>query len=214
MMNKVLGTCVLALLPALAWAAGDQEAGRVKANTCMGCHGIPNYTNVYPTYRVPKLGGQSEGLIVAALKAYKSGERPHPTMRAQAASLSEQDMADIAAYLNHAPAHRDGKAGGGKNSEFDKAKACEACHGPNGAKPVLPDAPVLAGQHTNYLEHALHEYKSGARKSPQMAGMVAGLSDEDIENLARYYASQQSPLYTPSVHGSGGGQPQNTTSKP
>jgi cytochrome c553 len=201
MINKVLATCALALLPALASAAGDAEAGRVKANTCMGCHGIPNYNNVYPTYRVPKLGGQSEGLIIASLKAYKSGERPHQTMHAQAVTLSDQDIADIAAYLTHAPAHKDGLPGGGQNSEEAKAQACTACHGPNGAKPVLPDAPVLAGQYANYLEHALHEYKSGKRKSPQMAGMAAPLSEEDIKLLAQYFGAQQTPLYTPSVHG-------------
>src|ERR1051325_11129886 len=82
MIKKVLGACVLALLSSGAIAAGNDEAGRVKANTCMGCHGIPNYTNVYPTYRVPRLGGQSEDLIVSALKAYKSGDRPHQTMHA------------------------------------------------------------------------------------------------------------------------------------
>lgn len=91
------------LLPALSWAAGDAAAGRVKADTCMGCHGIENYANVYPSYRVPKLGGQHPEYLVAALKAYKSGERSHPTMRAQAAQMSETDMADIAAFLSSAP---------------------------------------------------------------------------------------------------------------
>lgn len=184
-----------------AGAAGDPAAGRVKANTCMGCHGIPNYTNAYPTYRVPKLGGQSEGLIVTALKAYKSGERPHLTMRAQAANLSDQDMADIAAYLTQAPAHPSGGTGGGINTEFEKAQSCAACHGPNGAKPITPDYPVLAGQYTNYLAHALHEYKSGMRKNLVMTGQVASLSDDDIEALARYFASQQSLLYTPRIPG-------------
>jgi cytochrome c553 len=65
----------------------------------MGCHGIPGYNNAYPTYRVPKLGGQPPEYLAAALKAYQSGERPHKTMQAQATSLSEQDIADIAAYL-------------------------------------------------------------------------------------------------------------------
>src|SRR3546814_6279542 len=79
-------------------ADGNVEAGRVKANTCMGCHGIPKYYNVYPTYRVPKLGGQSAEYIAAALNEYKSGNRAHGTMHAQAASLSDQDIADIAAF--------------------------------------------------------------------------------------------------------------------
>ena len=203
MMNMLVGAAtVLALCAtAPAFAVGDADAGRIKANTCMGCHGIPNYTNAYPTYRVPKLGGQSEGLIVTALKAYKSGERPHKTMRAQTANLSEQDMADIAAYLTQAPVHQGGAAGGGRNSELDKAQTCAACHGPNGAKPITPDYPVLAGQYTTYLKHALHEYKSGKRKNPIMAGQVAALSEDDIEALASYFAGQQSLLYTPSIPG-------------
>ena len=88
-----------------AFADGNIEAGRVKANTCMGCHGIPQYNNVYPTYRVPKLGGQHREYIVSALKGYRSGERPHKTMQAQTANLSDQDIEDIASYLEHAAAH-------------------------------------------------------------------------------------------------------------
>ncbi|MGH8481808.1 MAG: c-type cytochrome [Nevskiaceae bacterium] len=94
----------LALLTAPgALAAGDGEAGRLKANTCMGCHGIPGYTNAYPTYRVPKLAGQSPEYLAVALKAYRSGERPHATMRAQSANLSDQDIDDIAAFLATVP---------------------------------------------------------------------------------------------------------------
>lgn len=86
-------------------ADGNVEAGRVKANTCMGCHGIPRYNNVYPTYRVPKLGGQPAEYLVAALNEYKNGNRTHGTMHAQAASLSDQDIADVAAFLATAPKH-------------------------------------------------------------------------------------------------------------
>ena len=82
-----------------SFAAGNPEQGKKKADTCLGCHGIPSYTNVYPTYHVPKLGGQYEDYIVAALKAYQTGERSHATMRAQSAGLSEEDMADIGAYF-------------------------------------------------------------------------------------------------------------------
>lgn len=87
------------LISASAAAQGDAEAGRTKAYTCTGCHGIPGYMNVYPTYHVPKLGGQSEEYIVAALEAYAEGKRTHPTMEAQAHTLSEQDMRDVAAYF-------------------------------------------------------------------------------------------------------------------
>ncbi len=81
-------------------AAGDVEAGRSLASNCMGCHGVPSYYNVYPTYRVPRLGGQHPEYIVAALQAYAKGDRPHETMHAQAATLSEKDMQDLAAFLS------------------------------------------------------------------------------------------------------------------
>lgn len=81
------------------------------------------------------------------------------------------------------------------------AAPCTACHGENGAKPITPDYPVLAGQYANYLEHSLHEYKSGKRKNVVMAGQVANLSNGDIKLLARHFADQKGSLYTPSVHG-------------
>jgi cytochrome c553 len=81
------------------------------------------------------------------------------------------------------------------------AQACAACHGENGAKPITPDYPVLAGQYANYLEHSLHEYKAGKRKNAVMAAQVQNLSHADIEALAQYYAAQRGSLYTPSVHG-------------
>lgn len=80
-------------------AAGDIEAGREKAFTCTGCHSAPGLRNAYPGYTVPKLGGQHAEYLVIALKAYQSKERSHPTMQAHATTMSEQDMADIAAYF-------------------------------------------------------------------------------------------------------------------
>ena len=96
--------CAVALLlcSGLAVAnppAGDAAAGKLKAQPCLGCHGIPGYFNAYPSYHVPKIGGQHPQYIIAALQAYKAGQRGHPTMHAQATSLSEQDMADIAAFF-------------------------------------------------------------------------------------------------------------------
>ena len=88
-----------ATLPSLAAEAGDAAAGQRKNSMCIGCHGIPGYKTAFPdVYRVPKLGGQQAAYIVKALQAYKSGDRPHPSMRAIAAGLSDQDMADLAAY--------------------------------------------------------------------------------------------------------------------
>lgn len=83
-----------------AHAAGDKEHGRILAYTCAGCHGVTGYKNAYPSYHVPRIAGQNEDYLVNALKEYRSGDRSHPTMRAQGESLSDQDIADIAAYLS------------------------------------------------------------------------------------------------------------------
>ncbi len=88
---SVSGTSVL--------ASGNAEEGRQLAYTCTGCHGIPGYINAYPTYHVPKIGGQNYEYIVSALKAYRSGERTHPTMNAQATTLTDQQIDDIASYF-------------------------------------------------------------------------------------------------------------------
>ena len=79
---------------------GSAEEGRMLAYTCMGCHGIPEYRNAYPAYRVPKIGGQSREYLTNALTEYKRGTRRHPTMEAQARSFSDQDIADLATFLS------------------------------------------------------------------------------------------------------------------
>ena len=79
--------------------AGDPREARKKIAMCEGCHGIPGYRTAYPdVYRVPKLGGQSAAYLSNALHAYKAGQRKHPSMRGIAASLSDKDIADLAAY--------------------------------------------------------------------------------------------------------------------
>lgn len=90
---------LLILMATPVLAEGDVEEGRIVAYTCTGCHGIPGYNNVYPTYRVPRIGGQNYGYIVASLEAYRDGSRLHPTMNAQAATLSDQDIRNVAAYF-------------------------------------------------------------------------------------------------------------------
>ena len=103
-MKQALLTAVLfsAAFAAPAFAKGDVARGKQLAYTCTGCHGIVEYKNAYPSYRVPKIGGQNEQYLVAALTGYKKGERNHPTMKAQAESFSDQDIADLAAYLSSA----------------------------------------------------------------------------------------------------------------
>jgi cytochrome c553 len=97
---------VLAAAPSVAAdAAGNAEAGRQKASMCMGCHNIPGYKTAFPSvYHVPKLNGQHAAYIAAALKAYKTGERAHPSMRGIAATLTDQDMADLGAFYAAEPA--------------------------------------------------------------------------------------------------------------
>ena len=97
----VLVCCAFVYGPAFAQAeGGDAAAGKERFYTCVGCHGIPEYNNAYPTYHVPKLAGQHATYVESALKAYRSGDRKHSTMHAQASSLSDQDIKDIAAYLS------------------------------------------------------------------------------------------------------------------
>lgn len=91
---------IAALAPAAAMAqTGNPEAGKAKNAQCVGCHGIPGYKASFPTvYSVPMIAGQSEKYLEAALIAYRKGERSHPTMRSVAGVLSDQDIADLAAY--------------------------------------------------------------------------------------------------------------------
>jgi cytochrome c553 len=100
-MSKLLipSLALAALLSVTSAEAGDPEAGKIKGYTCTGCHGIAGYKNVYPTFSVPLIGGQSAVYVEAALKAYRTGERQHPTMNLHAESLSDEDIADIAAWL-------------------------------------------------------------------------------------------------------------------
>lgn len=95
----VVSWWLLAMAPAAVLAEGDSEAGKIKAYTCTGCHGIPGYNNAYPTYKVPKIGGQNYEYLISALKAYRNGDRNHATMELQASSLTDQDIEDIAAWF-------------------------------------------------------------------------------------------------------------------
>jgi len=99
--NTILLSTVLAVSSAQAFE-GDPARGRVKADSCLGCHAIPSYSNAYPNYHVPKVGGQNEAYIISALLAYRKGTRNHETMNGNALSLSDQDIADIAAFFSTA----------------------------------------------------------------------------------------------------------------
>jgi|SRR5689334_23359703 len=195
---RILGLVVLALAPLAVQAqapTGDATRGKALAYTCNGCHAIPNYKNVYPTYSVPKLHGQRPEYLVSALKAYKSGERSHGTMHSQASSLNEQDMADVAVYLAGPQVLTQSKNDVPATARPKATEVCLACHGTNGVG-ITADYPSIAGQHKDYIERALHDYQKGGRKNPVMAGMAATLTPADIEQLATYYSSQSPSLTT------------------
>jgi cytochrome c553 len=197
------GTTVLSLSMSLSAGAqgsastSDPVRGKKLFYTCYGCHGVETYKNAYPDYSVPKLRHQQAAYIVAALHEYQNGDRPHPTRHAQASSLSDQDIADIAAFLQGEPVKPSDKIVGTMPKQ---ATACAACHGANGlgvAAPLDPKPPVLAGQYADYLEQALTAYHNGRRKNVVMGGMSQLLAnDEDIKTVAEYFASQPSPLET------------------
>ncbi|HWW20512.1 MAG TPA: cytochrome c [Steroidobacteraceae bacterium] len=190
---KMMLMLLAATCGAQAHAAGDPAHGKLLSYTCMGCHGIEDYKNVYPTYSVPELRGQHASYLVAALKEYKAGERSHATMHEQAASLSEQEMEDIAAYLAGSELKPTTALVGSPPTKV--SQLCVACHGTSGVG-VMPDYPTLAGQHADYLTRALEEYKHGDRKNPVMPTFMAGLSDDEIQQIAKYYSEQRPALVT------------------
>ena len=191
MITKIKTAVIVAILlivsaPPPAVAEGDVARGEKLGYTCLGCHGIAGYRNAYPSYRVPKLGGQKAAYLIAAIRGYRDGTREHPTMMAQASSLSDQQIEDVATYL----ASRGGDtvaAGGSMAPSLAETTACIACHGQNGIS-LSPTWPTLAGQHEDYIVRALNQYRDGSRKDPVMAPMAATLSDSDVALLAKYYS--------------------------
>jgi len=182
----VLALCVAGGLSApRAVAEGDAARGESIGSTCLSCHGIEGFRNADAPYRVPKLGGQKTSYLVAALRAYRDGSRQDPTMAALAGSLTDQEIADVVAYL---ASFGNQAVGGSVGGSFKVARSCGACHGQNGVS-LSPGWPTLAGQHEDYLVHALNQYRDGTRQDPVMGALAASLSDEVIEQLAKYFSS-------------------------
>jgi cytochrome c553 len=181
----VLATGLFALPAA---AEGDAGEGSRLGFTCLGCHGIEGYRNAYPSFRVPKLAGQGTTYLTTALQAYRAGTRGHPTMQAHAASMSDADIENLIAWIGSAAQARD-TATAKSAAAVTAAAACVACHGAEG-EGVIPQPPTLAGQHPEYLEFALQQYKNGTRSGTVMSAFVANLSDADIVQLAKFYGAQ------------------------
>jgi len=183
---------------ASVFADGNAARGKILSYTCLGCHGIEDYRNAYPNYTVPRLGGQHADYIVAALKEYRAGTRTHPTMHVQASTLSDQDMQDIAAYFSgETPIQASTQTRGTPPAKV--TQLCASCHGKDGVG-ISSAYPTLKGQHADYLEQALdeyrHQYTDEDRKNPVMSTFAAGLTADDISEIAEYYSAQSPGLKT------------------
>ena len=205
-MKKKASFLAIATLVAsgLAIAAGtaraqDAKAGATKVDMCIGCHDIPGYQASFPEiYKVPKIAGQNAKYIVSALGQYKKGDRKHPSMRAIATTLSDQDMADVAAFYEELGK---GEAAPAAVPAPPEAVAkllaqanCVSCHGANFSKPIDPSYPKLGGQHADYLYAALKAYQTEnnphiGRNNAIMMGMARPFTHAEIKAIAGYLAS-------------------------
>jgi cytochrome c553 len=175
---------------------GDASAGATKAAPCVACHGAGGNSSM-PAW--PNLASQGSAYIARQLKAFKSGERKNPIMQAQAANLSDADIADLAAYMS-AQKVRPGLASkdavaiaeplfrGGDASRG--LPACASCHGPRGAGNPAATYPRIGSQHSDYVATSLAAYKTGERgtgaQGQMMQAVAAKLSDQEIQALASY----------------------------
>lgn len=187
---------------------GDSKAGEKKIAMCIGCHGIVGYQASFPqVHKVPKISGQGEKYIASALHAYKKGERKHPTMQGVADSLSDQDIADVAAYyaasgvVAGAPAPAKAADGSAKAMELVEKGGCTACHGENFSAPIDPAYPKIAGQHNDYLFVALKSYKREGnaligRSNAIMGGIAKQFSNAELKELANYVGGLPGELKT------------------
>jgi len=165
-------------------AAGDQTAGKAAVAGCAGCHGEQGVSG---NPAIPSLAGQEAQYLAAALRAYKDGSRNDETMKALAASQDDAAIKNISAFYTAQQPQPPNVRKPLATAEW--AQRCDRCHGVNGNS-ADPRLPALAGQRADYLDKVLNAYRTGARKSQQMAAMSDVLTPDDIENLATYYAHQ------------------------
>lgn len=204
--SSVLVACVTSVTVHAQDIKGDAAVGNKKNALCVGCHGIKGYHIGFPeVHQVPKISGQGAGYIRSALHAYKSGDRKHPSMRTLASSLSEQDIADLAAYYEStgtgATLPLRAPEGSAKAAELVTKGGCVSCHGANFSKPIDPAYPKIAGQHSDYLYVALRSYKTTdkpmiGRGHPVMGGIAKQFSNADLKVLADYVGGLPSEMQT------------------
>ncbi len=164
------------------------EAGKAAAAACAGCHGD---SGISKTPGTPSLVALDPKYLVAAMKAYKSGQRKNDIMKSLAATLSDADSSNVALYYAlQKPARAQTPAPGDQSAGKAAAAACAGCHGEQGVS-GNPANPSLAGQDAQYLAAALKAYKDGARSDETMKTLAAALDDGVVKNLSAYYATQQ-----------------------
>ena len=186
---------LFASAPASVLAAGSADAGQAKSAVCAACHGVDG-NSVNPEW--PSLAGQHSGYFAAQIAAFKDQQRQNPLMSAQAASLSEEDADDLAAfYSGQVLASKEAESSAvdrgqrlyrGGNPDRGIA-ACIACHGPNGLGNPMSGYPVIAGQHSVYLATQLRLYASGERRSDpnqMMRSIARNMTEEDIKAVSSY----------------------------
>ncbi|MEO8225070.1 MAG: c-type cytochrome [Gammaproteobacteria bacterium] len=185
-----------ALLAGPSLAAGSAEAGQTKSVTCSACHGMDG-NSLNPEW--PSLAGQHESYLVKALKSFKSGDRQNVLMSGMAMPLTDEDIADLAAYFakqKHAGQVADPALvtagerlyrGGNKATGVP---ACLACHGPTGQGNPAAGWPAIAGQHAPYAATQLVAYRSKQRSTDgdkqMMRGVAATLTDDEIKAVTSY----------------------------
>lgn len=187
--------------------AQDAAAGHAKAAMCIGCHGIVGYRASFPAvHKVPMIAGQNAKYLENALIEYKKGERKHPTMKAIAASLSDKDMADLAAYYETlGPGSvKTVAAAPAPSAEVEALLTkgnCASCHGADFNKPIDGSYPRLAGQYADYLYVALKAYQTTdnpriGRGNAIMVGQVAPFKHAELKALANYIGSLPGSMAT------------------
>jgi cytochrome c553 len=198
MTAKLVAT--LSLVAVIGWsapalAAGSKEAGQAKSATCMACHG-PDGNSPNPEW--PNLAGQHASYIEQQLRLFRAGERQNVLMSPMAMILSDEDIADLAAYFSSQTA-RGGEAEPSKvalgqrvyrGGNLDNGQmACTACHGPTGRGNPLAKYPSLQGQHAVYVAAQLRAYRAGERSTDVnqvMRNVAARLTDEEIDAVASF----------------------------
>ena len=214
MMNKLLSTLfVLAVSSVTAFSVqaqelkGDAKAGEGINAMCIGCHGIKGYQASFPeVYKVPMISGQSAKYIASSLNAYKKGDRKHPSMRAVAVTLTDQNIADLSAYYSQhglpegqSTASKEAKAPSAQVAALLTKANCASCHGANYSTPIDPSYPKIGGQHADYLFVALKAYKNNAnqvvgRNNAIMAGMAKQYTNAELKLMANYLATLEGDM--------------------